>query len=316
MKRAEFTKRVVLAGGGAFLWMPVEARDVIPVHHQPWIMPHVRRPSPETLAVKKIEAKISINGQVAMTELSLTFHNPDGRMKEGRALLPVPSKAALKSFAMEGTSGKVEAKLLPRGEARRIYDEIVSRLKDPAILEFAGLGAVKTGVFPVMPDKTVRLRMVYEELLEVDGNRVDYSLPRTQAIGEQSPPWKISLEWKDKSGIRTLYSPSHEIATKRSSGKRVSFELKGKINPGPVQVSILQRKTKEAVASFLSHPDKGDEGYFLMLLSPPEVDESRPKLKREVTLVIDRSGSMAGQKLRQVQAAFTSKLLRMPGLWR
>lgn len=266
-------------------------------------MPHVRRHVPGSLAVEKMEARISINGLVATTELFLTFHNPDRVMKEGRALLPVPAKAALKSFAMEGTGNKVQAELLPRAEARRIYDEIVSRLKDPAILEFAGLGAVKTGVFPVQPGKTIRLRMVYEELLTGEGDRVDYSLPRTQALYEKVPPWKISLEWKDQDGIRTLYSPSHSVTAKRISGKKMSFVLEGRVNPGPLLVSILKRRSKDAVASFLSHPENEDEGYFLMLLSPPEADESKPRLKREVTLVIDRSGSMAGQKLKQVRAA-------------
>lgn len=266
-------------------------------------MPHVRRRLPEPLAVKEIQAKVIIRGQASTTELIMSFHNPEGQAKEGRALLPVPSQAALKSFGMEGASGKLTAELLPREEARRIYDDIVSRLKDPAILEFAGLGAVKTGVFPVPAGKTVRLRLVYEELLTSEGERVDYLLPRTQAISEEAPPWKIEVDWQEKSGIRTLYSPSHPVSVERQSGRRVSFQLEGRINPGPLRVSILKRRSEEAVASFLSHPETRDEGYFLMLLSPPESDEAAPRLKREVTLVMDRSGSMAGQKLKQVRAA-------------
>jgi len=302
MTRGNFTKRAFLAGGGALIWLPVQGqhRD-----HPNWTLSHVRaRPHhPDTLAVTGIAAKVAIKGQIATTELLLSFHNPDGRAKEGRALLPVPADATLKSFAMEGPSGKLEAKLLPRQEAREIYDEIVRQLKDPAILEFAGLGAVKTGVFPVAPRATARLRIVYEELLEVEGDRVDYLLPRTQAMASDAPPWKISVDWKDGAGIRTLYSPSHQIALKRESGKRISFSLEGKINPGPLQVSILRRRERNAVASFLCHPEKDDEGYFLMLLSPPERDDDAPKLRREVTVVMDRSGSMAGQKLKQARAA-------------
>ncbi len=282
MTRGEFTKQAILAGGGALIWLPAKGHHAPHLHHPAWSMPHVRHlPSrPAELAVTKIEANIGVKGQVATTELLLSFHNPDGRPKEGRALLPVPVGATLKSFAMEGPSGKIEAKLLPRAEARRIYDEIVSRLKDPAILEFAGLGAVQTGVFPVAPGKTARLRLVYEELLESDGDRVDYVLPRTRAIARNAPPWRINLDWKDNAGIRTLYSPSHAISLTRDSGKRVFFQLDGAINPGPLQVSILKRRSDSAVASFLCHPEKDDEGYFLMLLSPPERGAHSPKLKR------------------------------------
>ena len=211
MTRGDFTKRAILAGGGALIWLPAQGQHAQP-HHPNWTLSHVRaRPHhPDPLKVTGIEAKVSIKGQIATTELLLSFHNPDGRAKEGRALLPVPANATLKSFAMEGPSGKLEAKLLPRKEARQIYDDIVRQLKDPAILEFAGLGAVKTGVFPVAPRATARLRMVYEELLEVDGDRVDYLLPRTQAMTSDAPPWKISVDWRDNAGIRTLYSPSHQ----------------------------------------------------------------------------------------------------------
>src|SRR4029079_18901368 len=44
-------------------------------------------------------------------------------------------------------------------------------------------------------------------------------------------------------------------------------------------------------------------GYFLLLAAPPVRSKSEPVQKREVTLVIDRSGSMAGEKLDQVRAA-------------
>lgn len=271
-------------------------------------MPHVPSPPQHAgaLSVSQIEARIAVTGQLATTELILSFHNPGTRGMEGRALLPVPPSAVLKSFGMEGGGKELAAELLPRGEARRIYDEIVRRLKDPAILEFAGLGAVKTGVFPVPAGQTVRVRLVYEELLPVDGDRVDYVLPRTQAIRAEAPPWKISLSWQEQAGIRTLYSPSHPLVTTRTSGKQVSFTLDGRINPGPLRVSILKRRSPRAAASFLSYPANDDEGYFLMLLSPPEApaeEAGKPRLKREVTLVLDRSGSMAGTKLKQARAA-------------
>ncbi|MDX1680528.1 MAG: VWA domain-containing protein, partial [Akkermansiaceae bacterium] len=87
-------------------------------------------------------------------------------------------------------------------------------------------------------------------------------------------------------------------------GDSVRVETSGRINPGPFRLSVLRKKNKQAVATFLTHPDdKGKGGWFLMLMAPPEADENAPKLKREVTLVLDRSGSMAGEKLDQARAA-------------
>jgi Ca-activated chloride channel family protein len=293
-------------GGGAMIWLPALGHDG---HGSgSWSIPHARphpRPmqGPGELSVSKIETSIQVRGQVATTAMILTFKNPTHQDLEGKALLPVPVTATLKSFVMEGGSVTTEAKLLPRDQARRIYDEIVRSLKDPAILEFAGLGAVQTGVFPVPAGKEVRLKMIYEELLVAEGDRFDLTLPRSEAMTKGGPAWSISLDWKDARGIRTLYSPTHEISGKRHSEKRVSFSLEGDFNPGSLQVSVLTKTSSKAVASVLSHADRDDEGYFLMLVSPPAPSKDAPRLKREVTLVIDRSGSMAGEKLKQARAA-------------
>ena len=299
MNRAQFARRAVLAVGGGLIWTPAMGHD----GPHPWLIPHVRRVSTSgPVEVVHVEADVSIRSQVATTTLVLTFKNPGHRPQEGQAIVPVPGAASLKSFSMEGASEKIEAKLLPRKEARKIYDQIVSQLKDPALLEFAGLGAVKTSVFPVPSGKEMKLRLVYEELLLQDGDRIDYVLPRTQSISYRTP-WKVTLDWQDSGGIRTVYSPSHEIDWKRRNGKRISLGLGGSMSPGPLRVSILRRKDSKAVASILSHSTGKDEGYFLMLLSPPEKNENSAKLKREVTVVIDRSGSMAGEKMRQTISA-------------
>lgn len=295
-------------GGGALIWMPAAAQQNHAAAN--WAAPHTRfhRPRPGDLTVTAIGARVVVRGQAASTELTLVFKNPTRVALEGKALLPVPRGVTLKSFSMEGTSGKTEAELVPRREARRIYDEIVRNLKDPAILEFAGLGAVKTGIFPVPPGGEVKLRMIYEQLLTADGDRLDYLLPRSESLTNGGPGWTIELDWKDARGIRALYCPSHEITLKRHSQKKVSFRLAGKINPGPLQVSVLTKSSEKAVATVLSHAEKDDEGYFLMLISPPAPPADAPRLKREVTVVMDRSGSMAGEKLEQARAAATQVL--------
>lgn len=303
----------MLVGGGSLVWAPVSrghgGHHHHHHHHHPWILPHVRpipRPVPQPtgpVEVRSIDASAQITDQIARTTLTVTFFNPAGRQQEGQILLPVPSGAVLKSFAMEGSKQKLQAKILPKDEARRIYDEIVSRSKDPAILEFAGFGAVESSVFPIPARGEVRLRLVYEELLPQDIDRIDYVLPRSESL-DYRVKWNIAVNWTVKDGIATTYSPSHEIAPrKQPNGMQVTLGG-NKINPGPFRLSVLRRKKKEAVASFLTHPEEGqDSGHFLLLMAPPARDADAPKLKREVTVVLDRSGSMAGEKLDQARAA-------------
>ncbi len=83
----------------------------------------------------------------------------------------------MRGFDFEGGAAEPTAQLLPAAEARATYDEIVSRVKDPALLEFAGHNTVRSSVFPVPAHGTQHVRLIYEHVLEADGDRVDYVLP-------------------------------------------------------------------------------------------------------------------------------------------
>lgn len=299
----------MLVGGGSMIWVPgASAHGPGEHHHHHHWMPHVRPrpvPVPQPLGpveVRSINAGVKIDDQIAQTTLTVTFFNPAGRQQEGQVILPVPAGAVLKSFSMEGTNVKFQAKILPKEEARKIYDRIVAQSKDPAILEFAGYGAVDSSVFPIPARSECKLRLVYEELLPTDVDRIDYVLPRSESL-DYRVKWNIDVKWKLKGGIATAYSPSHEISPEKAE-QGIQVALGGKVAPGPFRLSVLRKKKREAVASFLTHPEEaGDAGHFLLLMAPPTRDKDAPKLKREVTVVIDRSGSMAGAKMDQAREA-------------
>lgn len=305
MRRSTFLRNAVLVGGGSMVWMPrsqgcgTYGRKV--PHH--W-MPHVR-PVPRSLGpveVRRIDAAVDLKDQVGHTSLTITFFNPAGHQQEGGVLLPVPAGAGLKSFAMEGGGKELKADILPVQKAREIYNQIVAQSKDPAILEFAGYGAVSSSVFPIPPRSECRLRIVYEELLQEESSRIDYVLPRSESH-DCRVKWSVDANWEVKGGVATTYSPSHEISPVKTD-KGVHVSLKKNMEPGPFRLSVLRRRKKAAAASFLTHHgEKNGEGYFLLLMAAPDRKRNARPLRREVTLVIDRSGSMAGEKMDQVRTA-------------
>jgi len=267
-----------------------------------WISPNTRLTQTQAVQVTQVDARIDLADQIATTTLDIALRNPTGRPLESELLVPVPQGAVLKAFAFEGGHAEGTARLLPRDEARRIYDSIVAQTRDPALLEFVGNAVVKSSVFPVPANGTQKVRVTYEQLLEADGARLDYVLPRSEAV-EYAVPWKLSMRIKSTSRIASVYSPSHEIAVKQPNGNEASLSCETK-DPGAFRVSLLRETKDEMTASLLAYPDpKIGGGYFLVMIAPPKPKADAVPIKREVTLVIDRSGSMAGPKLDQVKAA-------------
>jgi Ca-activated chloride channel family protein len=280
---------------------------------QPWsshlVIPQARSYAPvrsPALQITGVTVGVVIRDRIATTMMEIRVQNPTGTRQEAELLVPVPDGSVVRGFAFKGSGTEPSARLLSRDEGREIYDRIVAQARDPALLEFAGFNLVRSSLFPVEPGGTQAVRLTYEHLLAVTGDRVDYVLPRSESI-EYTIPWKIAVKITASTPITAVYSPSHQLRTVRPKPTEAAVELApdAGTEPGPFRLSFL-RENADVSASLFAYPDpKVGGGYFLLLagLPPHAAKPVSASLKREVTIVIDRSGSMRGEKLAQVREA-------------
>ncbi|MBN1918054.1 MAG: VWA domain-containing protein [Verrucomicrobia bacterium] len=257
--------------------------------------------------ITAVDVGVVIVEQVATTTMDISLRNPTRGRLEAELLVPVPEGAVVRAFTFQGAASEPTAQLLTKEEARSTYERIVAKMRDPAILEFAGSDLVRSSVFPVEAHGTQKVRLSYEHLLPADGDRVDYVLPRSESL-EVTVPWNVSVKIKSKTPISTVYSPSHMLDTTRGGDTSVSAKIAANAvtQPGAFRLSYLLERDG-VTASLLAYPDPvNGGGYFLLLAglpASPHRGSNALAIKREVTLVLDRSGSMQGDKLRQVREA-------------
>jgi len=261
----------------------------------------------KAVEITKVDVLIDIVEVTATTTVEVHLANRTPQRQEAELILPVPDGAVVRGFAYDGPSGQITAQVLPRNEAKRIYESLVSRIRDPALAEFIGYNLIQSSVFPVEANGKQTVRITYEHLLDVDGPRVDYVLPRTESL-QYAVPWKVTARIKTARPISTVYSASHKLEMERLGEREVSVKIAedARKEPGPFRLSYLFQEDG-VTASMFAYPDKKvGGGYFLLLAGLPAdmTGQSHASaLKREVTLVIDRSGSMRNEKLEQVKEA-------------
>lgn len=150
------------------------------------------------LLLTKIEAKAVVDGPLAFTELHLTFHNPEARVREGRFTVTLPDEAALSRFAMENDGQWMEAEVVPKMIARRAYEDFLHRRQDPALLEKADGNEFSARVFPIPARGDKHLVLSYSQELRDD----QYALPLRglPAVGAVVASVRVVDE---KGGIKT-----------------------------------------------------------------------------------------------------------------
>src|SRR4051812_23964269 len=257
------------------------------------------------LEVTSHQVNVKIDGQVAITSIDQEFYNPNDQRLEGFYMFPVPKGAHIDKFSMEIGGKSVDAELLPADKARGIYEDIVRKMRDPALLEYAGRDLFKVRIFPIEPRSRRPIKISYTELLRSDAGTVTYLYPLSTEKFSARPIKNLSvkIELKSAEPLASIYSPSHKVEIKRDGPNRavIGYESKDERPDTDFQL-VSSSDTRDVGLRLITYKPDGDDGYFLLLAAPTLGNETKPAPK-DIVFVVDTSGSMAGAKLQQAQKA-------------
>jgi Ca-activated chloride channel family protein len=268
--------------------------------------PGVPAPEAPNLVVEYHRVSVDITDQVATTEVGQVFLNDTEYDLEGIYIFPLPEEAAISEFAMYVDGERWEGEILPRDEARAIYEDIVRQRLDPALLEYIGRDTFKASIFPIEPGDDRRVELAYTQILENDGGLVKYVYPLDTERFSARPLEEvvISVQVESAQPIRAIYSPSHDVAIDRIDEHtvNVSFEASDVLPDRDFELYYTV-SDEDFGLNLLSYRERDEDGFFLLLVAPKlEVDE-REVVAKDVILVLDTSGSMAGEKIDQAKDA-------------
>lgn len=257
---------------------------------------------PGAATLTHAQADVTVADGRYRTRWTLTFENPGGGLAEGRVIVPLPPDSVVTDLTLAGGPETLEGRLLGAGDAQRIYEEIVARLIDPALLRSLGDDLYEIRAFPVPAGETRFVLYTVTTPLAAESGEVVVEAPWSRMSPRPATATltaSIDVPWE----VRTVIAPGHVPAIDRAG-------------PGALEVSWESPSDWTATRDFrlhlgggdglvaarlLAHRQADDDGYFALLLAPSI--EAGERVARDIVIVVDRSGSMYGEKIIQARAA-------------
>jgi Ca-activated chloride channel family protein len=259
------------------------------------------------LTIKYHRVTVTIEDQVATTHVDQVFVNEGRYEVEGTYLFPLPEGATISEFAMWVDGEKLEGQVLERDEARRIYEDIVRRRRDPALLEYVGRDAFQASIYPIPPSGERRIELEYSQVLPMDNGLVEYVYPLNTEKFSPRPLEEVTINVTVHSNepLKAIYSPSHDVDVERRGDHNalVGYE-EYDVKPDRDFVLYYTVSPEDVGLNLLSYrPDGKGDGFFLLLAAPKVEVEAQQVIAKDVILVLDVSGSMRGDKIEQAKEA-------------
>ncbi len=289
--------------------------QVIIIDHNRRIIPPsppihpIPRPIPisSSYKIRTVDVQASIRDQAGKVQISQVFQNTGSTTLEAQFVFPMPDDAAISGLTLLVDGREMTGRLHKKEDARRIYEEIVRRQRDPALLEYIGQGLFQTSVFPIPPmaERTVEIR--YTQLLKKENGLIDLLLPIGLAKHSNKPVETLNVTVRVEAAeqIKTVYSPTHQIDIQRPDNTHAVCKLALRDSYVPDDFRLFYGTVNGLVGmNVISYrPSEGDDGYFLLLASPEVKSALAEKMEKTMIFAFDKSGSMSGKKIEQAKEA-------------
>ncbi|HTO95667.1 MAG TPA: VIT domain-containing protein [Myxococcales bacterium] len=271
-----------------FCASPAFAQGMLLERGVPDASPHLRALSERV--------RIRIDHQYAQTVLTQEFENLSDERLEGRYLLRTAG-ATVEGFAYWNGEQKIVGEVFEKQSARDLYDKVVGKGRDPGLLEKTGEGSFAFNLFPIEPHERKRVEIRFGQRLLRSGNRLEYRL--TLAGGES----EVRAEIEDDRPIARVDSPSHPLRVERPDPRRALVSARADPAGSRDLVLEVELDAQPWQPAAVLHRDPGQDTYLVVQMAAPVRPGQGEVSAKDVTLVIDRSGSMSGAPLEQACAA-------------
>lgn len=247
------------------------------------------------LTLRKYHVDVHIEDGIARTTIDQTFFNHYPWNTEGTFYFPLPPDASVSRLAMYVNGQLNEGGMVERGRGQQIYNDILYRNRDPALLEMMEGNVFKMRIFPLEGRQEKRIFLSYTQKLDELYGTMRYWFPMDHS---NSVAKKLSIRVRVKDGANRYdcESSTHEFVTAQDDGDLVvNYDVEG-IKPD--QDFLLHLVPSEAGQPTRIATCEKDGHKFVFARLTPDIPGTVAPKPRQWIVLNDVSGSRSKIELK------------------
>jgi Ca-activated chloride channel homolog len=280
--------------------------------------------------LKNTDVNAEISGFLSRVTVTQTFENTFQEKIEAVYTFPLPANAAVDRMTMKVGDRVIRGTIKRKEEARAVYEAAKAEGHVASLLDQERPNIFTQSVANIMPGQSVEVSISYVDVLKYEDGAYQFVFPMVVGpryipgapVGKKGGGWApdttkvpdaskitppvtppgtrtghdVSIHVDLDAGVPivNLASTLHDVDVRQKDGRNASIDLKDKATiPNKDFILTYEVAGGKIEDAILTHK-QGDDGYFTMILQPPDRVVPADVTPKEIVFVLDTSGSMSG----------------------
>lgn len=283
---------------------------------------------------------VTITGSVARVRVTQAFRNTSGDWMEAAYLYPLPDEGAVDSLKMVVGQRVIVGRIERRAAARALYEKAKASGRKAGLVEQQRPNMFTNSVANVGPGETVLISIEYQAPVSQLGGAFSLRLPLVigprytpphtllteKAVADANAvmsapvldpktgtlnPVSITVHLAPGFAPANVFSPYHRVSVRGAGEERTITLDQGSI-PADRDFELSWRSASADPTIGLFREQGNDGEYVMASITPQASLAQQTPSPREMIFVIDNSGSMGGESMREAKAGllYALKTLR------
>lgn len=243
------------------------------------------------LHLRKLSISAEVVGNFAVTTIDMTFYNDLDRVLEGELVFPLGEGQTVSRFAMELGGVLREGVVVEKAQGRKVFEEIVRRRIDPALLEMTVGNTFRSRVYPIPAKGTKRIVMAYEQELRRSEEGQVFTLP--MEYNDPIDTFLLHAELKNITQAPDMRKNVFENIRFERLQKNFIADFSAHSFTANKPLTVLMPAGIENTMQVFTGKRERDSYTYFYINGVPQAEEKQKTLPKSIVLMWDNSGSSA-----------------------